>query len=159
MITLLEMAFAGHCGLSIQLPVADTEVLSFAFNEELGFVVQVKQTDSPAFESCFHDVGLQIVYECGTYTKSQSIEISSIELPYKNGSNDFTEKTWSAVSYHMQKLRDNRDCAEQSGTQLDKPSNGISPVVTFDMQQTLDGLYSNKPKVAILREQGVNNTY
>lgn len=156
--TLLEMAFAGHCGLTINFPtMAEDDALSYAFNEELGFVVQVRQTDLTAFEACFDEAGLKehLVY-IAQPQRSQSIAIYAGQQCLLSTTRMALQKTWSEVSYRMQKLRDNPICAEQEWAQLDQISVGISPVITFDMQQRLDGMFVSRPKVAILREQGVN---
>jgi phosphoribosylformylglycinamidine (FGAM) synthase-like amidotransferase family enzyme len=73
------------------------------------------------------------------------------------------QRAWSETSYQMQTLRDNPSCAQQEFDRiLDTTDPGLTPKVTFDPQDDFTKVYqdiSGRPRVAILREQGVNSHY
>ncbi|HSW85018.1 MAG TPA: phosphoribosylformylglycinamidine synthase [Candidatus Saccharimonadales bacterium] len=149
-VTLLEMAFASRCGLDLELSEIYGSILEKLFNEELGTVIQVKQTDMDAVIQAFGQIAVTI----GRPTLSQEIVIrDNGKLVYKN-SRAQLEAWWSDTSYQLQKLRDNQKTAEQefATIQVDHDP-GLNARVTFafDTQQ-----YDTRPKIAIFREQGVN---
>ena len=162
--TLVEMMFAGHCGLNIQLDSlvdkAD-EVLATLFNEELGAVIQVRQEDTEEVLSHFTQAGLaDAVAVIGQPAIEQTIEFNLAGNMLFNDSRANLQQQWSATSYQIQRLRNNINCAEQEFAVLADDNNpGLQVELTFDPQQNISAPYINKgvrPKVAILREQGVN---
>ncbi len=146
--TVLEMAFASRCGLGLEIGRLCGSPLEKLFNEELGVVLQVKETDARNIIKLFGNA-----VDIGRPTKDQSIVISDGTEIYRN-TRAKLESWWSETSYQLQKLRDNPESADQEFKAIqDNKDPGLSPVVSFEVS---DKKYSNKPKVAIFREQGVN---
>lgn len=160
-VTLLEMAFAGRCGLEIRLDGWAEATLRALFNEELGAVVQVASANREAFEALLVKHGLAAI----SHPIGRPKEKLGIKL-YLGGDTLFkwnwTElfSLWNETSYAMQRLRDNPQCADsESEWRRDDADPGISPKLTFDPAQDTSSAYLNlgkRPRVAVLREQGVN---
>ena len=158
--TLCEMAFAGHTGIEIYLEKLGGNAISALFNEELGAVIQVRHQDREQVLGIFSEAGLgSHVHIVGRLLEDDRISIQKGRQILFSKKRVDLQMQWSDTSYQMQKLRDNPDCAEQEleYLQLDNPGQQIH--VGFDMQENVAGsahLMSTKPRVAILREQGVN---
>lgn len=160
-VTLLEMAFAGRCGLEIRLDGWAEATLRALFNEELGAVVQVASANREAFEALLVKHGLAAI----SHPIGRPKEKLGIKL-YLGGDTLFkwnwTElfSLWNETSYAMQRLRDNPQCADsESEWRRDDADPGISTKLTFDPAQDTSSAYLNlgkRPRVAVLREQGVN---
>ena len=156
--TLTEMAFAGRCGVDITL---QGDVLSQLFNEELGAVIQVKKTDEAAVLAAFNVVGLDsCVSVIGAANQSQRIVVKSDEGVLLDESRADLQQAWSETSYKIQSLRDNPDCAQQEFDRIkNNDDTGLFAALSFDPKENIVNslIESNvRPKVAILREQGVN---
>ncbi|WP_426700751.1 phosphoribosylformylglycinamidine synthase [Rhodanobacter sp. Col0626] len=159
--TLLEMAFAGHCGLEIHLDGWAEATLRALFNEELGAVVQVAEANREAFEALLVKYGLAgISHRIGRPKEKLGIKMFlGGETLFKwNWSTLF--KAWNETSHAMQRLRDNPLSADaESEWRLDDADPGITPKLTFDPAQDVAAAFIGtgaRPRVAILREQGVN---
>ena len=171
--TLVEMAFAGRCGLEIMLDhvAASSEpkdVLEALFNEELGAVFQVRKQDETAFNRCFATCGPPpgMIKKIGRVPEASKQDISfyvGTKNVYRN-SRQKLQQRWAETSYRMQKLRDNPVCADaEFSSILDDKDPGLSYNLTFKPSENIMPLMSNlkspftaKPRVAILREEGVN---
>ena len=163
--TLAEMAFAGHTGLDIKLEMLaenTDEALAALFSEELGAVIQVRQEDTEFVLMQLAAAGLG---ECAQVIgRPESDDLLSFsldgELLLQASRVDYLRR-WSETSYRMQALRDNADCAkEEFDHLLDANNPGINPKVNFDINEDLAAPYlklSKRPKVALLREQGINS--
>ncbi|GLQ96921.1 phosphoribosylformylglycinamidine synthase [Dyella mobilis] len=160
-VTLLEMAFAGHCGLEISLDGWAEATLRALFNEELGAVLQVAAANREAFEALLVKHGLAgMSYRIGRPKEKLGIKL------FLNGETLFkwnwTQlfKAWNETSHAMQRLRDNPVSADaELAWRIDDADTGISPKLTFDPAEDIAALYvkrAERPRVAILREQGVN---
>ena len=160
LVSVLEMAFAGHAGLELSLPVSSDQLLGAAFSEEIGAVVQVKADRADAFVSRCKAMGLEdCIVPLGFANNSDDITVAVEEGIVLAESRTTLQKLWARTSYEIQKLRDNPECAEQEyeGIRADDP--GMSVRLTFDQNDDIAAPYLNvkmKPKFAILREQGVN---
>jgi phosphoribosylformylglycinamidine synthase len=183
--TICEMAFAGHCGVDLDvdelryhrlhedilLDVEDapdpsepytSRLFGILFNEELGAVIQVRRADTGAvMEACFNAGLRDEFYIVGSTNKKDRIRI------LREGVSVFSEKrvdllsAWSETSYRMQALRDNPECAQEEFEGLVAGKNpGLHTHLTFDLNEDVAAPYLKKkraqPKIAILREQGVN---
>ena len=158
-VSLLEMAFAGRCGLDINLDEGD--LVSTLFNEELGAVLQVSSQNLEKVKEVFASFDLlDSVSEIAQPTTGEKIQLS------RHGSNIFSasrvdlHRTWSATTHQMQSLRDNPVCAQQEYDRiLDTDDTGLFSQLSFDPKDDISAPYvgGNKPMVAILREQGVNS--
>jgi len=164
-VTLLEMAFAGHCGLEIQLDGWADAALRALFNEELGAVLQVAVANREAFEALLvkHDLA-GMSYRIGRPKEKLGIKLySGNETLFKwNWSTLY--RAWNETSHAMQQLRDNPASADaELEWRMDDADPGLSPKLTFDPAEDIAAPLIHaaiasgaKPRVAILREQGVN---
>src|SRR5690606_17295331 len=162
--TVLEMAFAGHCGLALNLDaLADeaSELPAVLFNEELGAVIQVHQDVTPEVLAQFSAAGLDdCVAVIGQAVNSGDVSISFNGESVFAGERRLLQRQWAETSYRIQRLRDNAQCADQEfDLLLEEDNPGLSVKLGFDVNQNIAAPYIKKgvrPQVAILREQGVN---
>ncbi len=160
-VTLLEMAFAAHCGLDIALPAARGSALEQLFAEEPGVVVQIMAGDEPAFGAILARHGLA---DAALYLGAP---VSELRVQIRAGSTFFDEawsdlrRAWSETSWRLRRLRDDPQCAdEEYAAQADEAERGLTVELTFDAQEDITAPYvarGVRPTVAILREQGVNS--
>ena len=161
---LSEMAFAGHCGLNIQLDSMladdDSDAVSVLFNEEIGGVLQIRCDDLDAVETAFDSAGLlDCLHELGKIHDEDQLTISNKGIPLFSASRVSLQQAWSETSYHMQRLRDNPDCAQQEFDAITHKDKGLSTSLSFDIDEDVAAPYINtgvRPNIAVLREQGVN---
>ncbi len=154
-VTLIEMAFAGNVGLDITLPAAS---LAELFSEELGAVVQVAAQDVGDVTGRLHALGLTTQVVGQSIADNEIIIRSGGEIVYQS-SRTALHKMWSETSFHIQSLRDNPDSAKQEFALLDDAQRpGLSVNVPFDLAERVSApfVHTVRPRVAILREQGVN---
>jgi phosphoribosylformylglycinamidine synthase len=154
-LTLAEMAFAGQMGLEIDLPTAD---LAELFSEELGAVLQVATTDVSEILAHFAAAGVdaQLI---GRSVPGNEIGIRSGSQPLYRNTRTTLQTMWAETSFHIQSLRDNPACALQEFSLLeDAERPGLSVSVPFDLAERVSApfMHTAKPRVAVLREQGVN---
>ncbi|OCH89042.1 phosphoribosylformylglycinamidin [Obba rivulosa] len=160
--TVAEMSFAGRVGVSIDLDVLKDSVSPVAalFNEELGVVIQVRESDIDAVQTTFADAGFpsSCIYRLGSvdsHGADQTITISHKSSVIFTGTRAVLQQKWAETSYHMQTLRDNPVGAqEEFGLITDNKHTGLFYDLTFTPIPPTP--LANRPKVAILREQGVN---
>jgi len=157
-VTLCEMAFAGHIGVTIQLDDQHSDTLRALFNEELGAVIQVRNRDVQHVIELAHDAGLKSVQKIANLNQTGMIEIMRGEQKLFSESGVNLQRIWSETSYQMQKLRDNPECAQQEFDRLlDAADPGLHVQSTYALNEnTSPLLLLTRPKIAILREQGVN---
>jgi len=164
LVSVLEMAFAGHCGLDLHLdPLTDSraEVPAILFNEELGAVIQVRQDATPDVLAQFSAAGLDdCVAVIGKPVNSGEVSISLNGEVLFDDQRRLLQRQWAETSYQIQRLRDNADCADQEfDVLLEEENPGLSVKLGFDVNDDIAAPYIKKgvrPQVAILREQGVN---
>ena len=161
--TLCEMMFAGHVGVSInidQLTVTGGAIAAL-FTEELGAVLQIRRKDLVDTEEAFEAAGL--ASEChplGSVNRAGRFVIETQGKVIYSESGIELQRTWAQTTYHLQKLRDNPRCAQEEYDRvLDAADPGLHARLTFDPAEDIAGPFLNldaKPRMAILREQGVN---
>ncbi len=183
--TLCEMAFAGRCGVNldvdelryhrihddIMLDVEDapdphepytSRLFGILFNEELGAVAQVRRSDTGAVMEACLEAGLRDeFYIVGTTNKKDRIRILREGAAVFDESRADLLAAWSETSHRIQALRDNPECARAEFAGLTAKKNpGLHAALSFDLNEDVAAPYVKKkraqPKVAILREQGVN---
>jgi len=158
MITLLEMAFTKKVGLDLSLDkLAKDDLNSTFFCEEAGIVIQVAEK---FFDEVTHEltkVGL-IAASVGEISSSKEIVISSSDGELFRDSVINLEKYWREVSHSIQSIRDNESVANSEIGLLDDINHkGLFAEDQFNENDVKSfAITNNKPKVAILREQGVN---
>ena len=155
--TLCEMTFAGRAGLQANIHAVSGDAVAELFNEELGAVIQVRAAEADSILAQLNkNLSAQII---GDVTTKNEIRIAV------NGNNVFSDtrvnlhRMWSETTYNMQSLRDNPACAQQEYDRiLNTADIGLHASLTFDLNENIAAPYINKtrPKMAILREQGVN---
>jgi len=165
-VTLCEMAFTAHIGLDIRLDELHGDTLRALFNEELGAVVQVRDRDAAHIMQLARDAGLKSVQKIATLNETGMIEISRGGEKLFSESGVKLQRIWSETTYQMQKLRDNPACAQQEFDRiLDAADPGLHVKLTYDPNEIpppvrpelVEGrAVLTRPKIAILREQGVN---
>ncbi|MDZ7889838.1 MAG: phosphoribosylformylglycinamidine synthase [Pseudomonas sp.] len=164
LVTVLEMAFAGHCGLDLYLDaLADNraEVNAVLFNEELGAVIQVRQDATPEVLAQFSAAGLgDCVAVIGQPVNGSDVAISFNGEAVFGDQRRLLQRQWAETSYQIQKLRDNAEGAQQEfDTLLDEENPGLSVKLSFDVNDNISAPHIKKnvrPQIAVLREQGVN---
>ncbi|WP_159017350.1 phosphoribosylformylglycinamidine synthase [Cognatiluteimonas profundi] len=160
--TLCEMAFCSHLGLDIQLDGWGEHPFRTLFNEELGAVVQIACADRAEFADLVARHGLiDCAQRIARPTTAPSIRIRSDGDALVEWRWEELFDAWWSVTHAMQALRDNPDCADEEralARRFDAP--GLNPVLSFDPVEDVAAPYiatGARPKVAILREQGVNS--
>jgi len=186
--TVTEMAFAAHCGVSIDMdnlcydPLMNDvdgnekkpdllggrsfELLMRAlFNEELGAVVQIRRAERTQVMTILRAAGLgacaQFIGSPNPWDEVRVIRNAKAVLREKRVD---LQRAWSETSFRMQQLRDNPECAQQEYERiLDVADAGLSATLAFDPADDIAAPFVTplinvgaRPKVAILREQGVN---
>ncbi|MGZ5661699.1 MAG: phosphoribosylformylglycinamidine synthase [Usitatibacter sp.] len=182
--TLCEMAFAARAGVTVYLDALaidprqldidgherqtdllagnlDERVMATLFNEELGAVLQVRRAD--------RDVVMAVLREAGLSAHSHVIGHPNADGMMRfvvNGKPVLAEKrsslhrAWSQVTHRIQRLRDNPACADQEYDRLlDERDPGLNATLTFDPAVDIAAPFvsrGERPRVAVLREQGVN---
>jgi phosphoribosylformylglycinamidine synthase len=159
LVTLLEMAFAARTGLAIDLPATVGDVLAYLFNEEPGAVLQVPATASEDVLGLCAEAGLK---DCVTTLARPRLDgkvtVTQGDALLYESTRARLQQTWSELTWRMQSLRDHPDCALEQFEQIaveDDP--GLSPRISFDLDELARPPAGARPQVAILREQGVNS--
>ena len=155
-VSVLEMALAGHRG--VELNLAADGLLESLFNEELGWVVQVAASDWPAVSARFEAAGLaDRVRQIGRPVAGEQFSIRDGEHSLFSKPLPALARAWGQTSHRMQRLRDNPECADEEYAALgDWARAGLGARLSFDPAAPPAVLDGARPRVAILREQGVN---
>jgi phosphoribosylformylglycinamidine synthase len=159
--TLVEMAFAGHCGLDIMLPVERGTVFPQLFSEELGVVLQVLADDEQRLVEILSRHGLDKHALCiGTPTADLRVRMRVGETLLDELWVDL-RRAWSETSWRMRRLRDDPKCADEEYTAQTAPGDpGLAVSLSFNPAEDIAAPFisrGTRPAVAILREQGVNS--
>lgn len=157
LVTICEMMFASHCGITLNLSSLQGDTLRVLFTEELGAVIQVAASDlATVMEHC-ELMGLaDNIYHIGEVNSDDSLYITRGSDTLFKSSRVTLEQYWSATSYQMQRLRDDPACADDAFQTISDGAHAISAKLTFDPTDNVIQSSLTRPKVAILREQGVN---
>jgi len=154
--TLVEMSFAGHCGLQVDLSSLSGAVIDVLYNEELGAVIQVQAKQALEIAAQFNG----LAHVIADVIPSNQITISQHGLDLFADTRVNLHRMWSETTYQMQKLRDNPGCAQQEYDRiLDLNNRGLFSQLTYEPSANVAAPYiatGVRPKMAILREQGVN---
>ncbi|MDF3130903.1 phosphoribosylformylglycinamidine synthase [Kiritimatiellaeota bacterium B1221] len=161
--TLAEMAFAGRKGIEIDLSdrsdqTDPSDPLATLFAEELGAVIEVSEENLKHVVSAFQAAVPRLsVSDLGRTTEARNLIISQEnELLYKESLSTLN-RAWSELTYRMQSLRDNPECAKEEYDRiLDENDQGLIIKPTFAPSPVSRPPSPARPKVAIFREQGIN---
>ena len=184
--TICEMAFCSHLGVALNVDLLvlekghesdygdaknwakqisgrrDENTLRALFNEELGLVIQIRRQDRDAVFDILRQYRLSAFsHVIGKVNRKDVIEIWRDAQQIFQATRNDLQQLWEKPSSAIVALRDNPECAfsEQSLVE-DLQDPGIAPILNFDLQDKTVLHYLNvtqKPKIAILREQGVNS--
>src|SRR5258706_1054179 len=179
--TVCEMSFARHCRVTLNLDRltldaaaddvdafkrnADEQlagrarelVIGALFNEELGAVIQIRNRDRTSVMQVLREAGLgDCTHVIGPLNTRDEIRVMPNGKPVYHNKRDHTQRTWSEITYRMQALRDHPESArEEFDRIIDSNDPGLSLHLTFTPTATPIGA-GIRPRIAILREQGVN---
>ena len=162
--TLCEMAFAAHVGIDVRLDLLAEDASHFArelFNEELGAVIQVRAADTEFVLQQFTAAGLgEHTLVVGSLNDEDRIRFKFESEVIIDQPRSYYHRIWAETSYRMQALRDNSECAQEEYEQLlDTSDPGLNTSLSFDVSEDVAAPFINtgvKPRIAVLREQGVN---
>src|SRR5690606_21444296 len=159
--TVCEMAFASHCGIELQLDRWGDNPFSTLFSEELGAIIQVAAEDRAVFADLIDRHGLtHCTQRIGTPIASPKIRVFAGSKLLVEWSWQELFDAWWATTHAMQRLRDLPAAADEefaARRQFNAPP--LSTRLSFDPQEDIAAPYVStgaRPRVAVLREQGVN---
>ncbi|PLZ03713.1 phosphoribosylformylglycinamidine synthase [Burkholderia sp. WAC0059] len=184
--TVCEMAFAGHVGVSLNVDMLtldanhefdygdakdwakqtsgrrDDRTIRTLFSEELGAVIQVRASERDAVLGVLREHGLSACsHVIGQLNPRDTIEIYRDAKKIYEAPRAELQRTWSEVSWRLARLRDNPACADaEYDALLDAADPGMTPHLGFDPAEDVAAPFiatGARPRVAILREQGVNS--
>lgn len=161
-VTLAEMCFAGHCGVSANIEHLGQDDLAVLFNEEPGAVMQVRAEDAETVLNILSGHGLaSCSFDIGTLNGEDRIVITRDGNDVVNQPRTHFRTIWAETTFHMQALRDNPQCAkEEFEAKNESNDRGLFAELTYDVSEDVAAPYIAKgvrPKIAILREEGVNS--
>ena len=164
LVTVAEMAFAAHCGVTLTLEGYGESaacLLQSLFSEELGAVVQIRCADRGPVLAVLRDAGLgACVRFIGALNSCDEIRLMHRGTLVLQEKRVDLQGAWSELSFRLQSLRDNPACAQQEyDCFLDASDPGLHWSLSFDPLENLAAPFINggaRPRIAILREQGVN---
>ena len=162
LVTLAEMAFTGHCGIEADIAALGSDALAALFTEELGAVLQIKEADLAAVEKVFADHGLRsVLHVIGKALPGDRFVIRAGEHPVYSESRTTLRTWWAETTWQMQRLRDNPACADQEHEAKQNDSDpGLNAQLTFRPEEDVAApmiATGVRPRIAVLREQGVNS--
>ncbi len=184
--TVCEMAFAGHAGVSVNVDMLtldpnhesdygdakdwakqtsgrrEDRTIRALFSEELGAVVQVRASDRDAVLAALREHGLSTCsHVIGSVNERDTVEVFRDARKIYGAPRAELQRAWTEVSWRIARLRDNPACADaEYDTLLDAADAGMQPVLSFDAAEDVAAPFiatGARPRVAILREQGVNS--
>ena len=158
--TVAEMAFAGHIGVDVDVGGLG-DPLAALFNEELGAVIQTRRSDRDLVRAVIDHAGLaDIAHIIGRLNDARALHVQAGGKALFSQSLAALRRRWSETTWRMQALRDNPDCAaEEWAHNQDMNDPGMTPRPVFDVADDVAAPFiatGTRPKMAILREQGVN---
>ncbi|HEY5920512.1 MAG TPA: phosphoribosylformylglycinamidine synthase, partial [Kofleriaceae bacterium] len=158
-VTALEMAFAAWLGLELDVTPLGVDPFRALFAEELGAIIEVPREHVEHVRTAFgrHNIG---VHGLGRAVPGDRIRVSHAGALVLDASRSELRARWSHVSHQIARRRDDTSCAdEEHATRIDSTGSGLSAKLGFDPAEDIAAPFIAKgarPRVAILREQGVN---
>lgn len=157
--TLVEMAFAGHTGVSVNIDGLGEDTIAALFNEEAGAVLQVSREQSSVVQARFREAGVSIKF-IGSLNAADQVIINLAGQSIFARDRAELQAIWSETSFRIQSLRDNPECAQQEFATITQADPGLSAKLSYDINADIAAPFINtgvRPSIAILREQGVNS--
>ncbi|MBU2916860.1 phosphoribosylformylglycinamidine synthase [Psychrosphaera sp. F3M07] len=164
--TVTEMAFAGKAGVNVDLSDLGDDVTAALFNEELGAVIQVKSSDKAAVLAVLAENGLaDMSHVIGSVNNEDKVSFTHNGKVVLENTRTHYRTVWAETTFKMQSMRDNPECAQQEhDAKFDVNDKGLNVELTYDINEDVAAPFiaksastGVKPRVAILREQGVNS--
>ncbi|KAK2464357.1 hypothetical protein APHAL10511_003814 [Amanita phalloides] len=160
--TLVEMCFAGRVGIEVSLNglQISSGPIRILFNEELGAVMQVRESRVQELITFFEKAGfpphlVHVIGQVNELPTDQKITIGYGPGPIYVGDRAELQQIWAETSYKMQSIRDNASAAKEEFDLIrDDEHSGLSYNLTFSYEPSRS--LFRRPKIAILREQGIN---
>ena len=159
--TVAEMMFASRLGVSLQLSGSDEDLLTQLFNEELGAVIQVSKNKLTQVQMVLDRTGAKAT-AIGRVEAQPLLTIRNDDSIALQMDRTQLQREWSETSYRIQALRDNPTTAKEEFDRiLDVDDPGLHSRLTFDANEDIARPYRGQvgPRIAVLREQGVNSQY
>ncbi len=155
--TVAEMVFAGRCGIDLDISDLADDALAALFSEEIGVVIQHHATATEKIEAILHARGLsELTHTIGHPNAARELVIRHNGAELYRASTISLHATWAELSYQMQAQRDNPDCAREEYAAI---SDAADPGLNFERSYEIAPVHISsgaRPRLAILREQGVN---
>ena len=159
-VSLVEMAFAARCGLDIELVSEGESAVAELFAEEIGIVVQVADDQIHRVEALAQSHGLSECLRIVARPRlDERVVVNSPTFELMDSRRDVLQQMWSRVSHGIARLRDHENCADQEFAQISTVDAGLSAHLTYKCDEDIAApmiATGSRPRVAILREQGVN---
>jgi phosphoribosylformylglycinamidine synthase len=160
--TVVEMAFAGKTGINLDISALSGEPLALLFNEELGAVLQIASEHKVRVQTVFETFGIShLAHPIGGLRDDDEVHVYHQEHLILHNTRVHFRQLWAQTTLHMQAQRDNPACAQQEyQAKADKADPGLHAKLTYSVSEDVAAPYIAKgiaPKIAILREQGVNS--
>ncbi len=156
-----EMLFASRLGVSLQLSGTKQELLAQLFSEEAGAVIQVAKNKLTQVQMVLDRTGAKAT-AIGRVERKAKLTVRNEEEVVLEFKRKQLQREWSATSYRIQALRDNPATAlEEFDRILDDKDPGLNARLSFDANEDIVRPFRSAagPRVAVLREQGVNSQY
>ncbi len=161
-VTLAEMAFSARVGVAVDLSLLADDLLAAAFAEELGVVLQVSADEREAVEAAFAQAGLaKRLHYLGQPTRVERLVVRHHGAVVLDAALAGLEQIWNETSTQLQALRDNPECAQEAHESLaNRDDPGLRAALSFDLTDDIAAPFiatGVRPRIAVLREQGVNS--
>ena len=158
-VTILEMCMASQVGIAVDLDFSSEDILSILFAEELGSVVAIEDKNVDAFERLVSNYKISnSIHKLGVSDSVKTLSFKHHNKVVFSDKIDDMQMQWSQTSHWMASLRDNPETCDQEFDLILEGDKGLTPKIEFDYSKEIMAPFVNttRPKVAILREQGVN---
>jgi phosphoribosylformylglycinamidine synthase len=159
--TLCEMMFAGGVGVTVSLNGLGNDPLAMLFSEELGAVIQIRTSERDKVFQVFKTAGLEdCSHVLGSLNDTDCLTVTDQDKTLLDERRVTLRRLWSETSFRLQSLRDNPVCAQEAFESLrDDNDPGLNAQLTFAPDHDIAAPFiaqGERPRVAILREQGIN---
>lgn len=152
------MAFAGHCGVQVDIAALGDEHLAALFNEELGGVIQVRAEDRDAVEALLAQYGLaDCVHYLGQALAGDRFVITANDQTVFSESRTTLRVWWAETTADAASARQSAMCRPEHEAKANDTDPGLNVKLSFDINEDIAAPYiatGARPKVAVLREQG-----
>lgn len=162
--TAAEMMFASRLGMTLDLTslTKDADLFAALFNEELGALMQVPADKVDRVVEVMREAGLtSICHFVGEVTNDDTLTIKANDTEVAKLARVDLQKAWTEVSWQIARGRDNPACADSEFARIGRAEDtGLFAKTTFNVDEDIVAPMINtgaRPKLAVLREQGVNS--